>query len=237
MSEKCKTLTMPFGAANFGEGQFCENDVFAFEEFLAGPSPSFEFGEASAGDGKNIHRVAAVVDGGAQPAPEMARRLAAIARIEIVCGPAELIQCRQRIAAAWSRVLERQLVPLATGYRGWLLRRSNMAAMLEFKSTLAAVRWAIDAQGLLERQTAGLPEPTLGVRIDIDAGEFVDAVACWQGPGDSAVASTACSRRAGEIWVTRKAHAFVVDDIEFQAPAEARSDTESRLYQVQRPRL
>lgn len=227
MSKKCKTLTMPFGAAKFGEGQFYRNDGFALEAFLAGPSPSFEYGDASA---------AAAVAGGGQSAPEVARRLAAIAQIEIVCGPAELIHCRQSIADVWSRLLERQLLPLVEGYRGWLLRRSSMAATLEFKSTLAAVRWAIDAQDLLERRTAGLPERTVGVRIDIDAGEFDDAAASWQGQSGSAAASTASSRRAGEIWVTRKAQAFVADDFEFQAPAEAWSDGETRLYQVRRPR-
>lgn len=242
MSEKCKTLTMPFGETGFGEEQVRGTNGCELEGGQTVTSPADGFRQANVCCGGRVDRGVAVFAGRVGLAPDARRRLAAIAQVEVVCGSSEIIHSRQSLVPVWSRVLKELLRPLANRGCGQILRRSAVSAAFEFRSTMAAVHWAMAAQDQVEHRAVADSEQRLGLRIDIDVGEFADLTVRRPGESHASVGWTPCSRRAGEIWLTRKAQAFVTADVEFLAPQAALGnaapwqDQEPRLIQVRRLR-
>ncbi len=110
--------------------------------------------------------------GGANGAARTARRLAALAFLDVVGYSALMAEDEMGTQARWTRTLAEIIRPASHRYRGTVAKLTGDGVLAEFPSTLDAVEWSREVQHLLHKEAAtAAPARPILVRIAVHLGD------------------------------------------------------------------
>lgn len=134
-------------------------------------------------------------------APET-RRLAVVAFADVAGFSRKMAEDDIRASKQWKSLREDLLLPLLKRYDGRLVETAGDAILVEFKSVVAALKWAIDAQNAPHAVADGTEEEDLQLRIAINVEDVLVHKENILGDGVNIAARIHAAAAPGQIVAT-----------------------------------
>lgn len=147
-------------------------------------------------------------------AANITRRLAAIAFADVVGWSRLMEQQDQATAQAWMTLRQEVIEPKIAEHDGTLLERQGDAVLVEFRSAVSAVRWAMDLQQALAARRAVAGAVAFEMRIGINVEDAIVDEGKLLGDGVNVASRIHQIAQPGEIVVTEVVRDFLVNKIE-----------------------
>ncbi|WP_108835249.1 adenylate/guanylate cyclase domain-containing protein [Tateyamaria sp. Alg231-49] len=101
------------------------------------------------------------------------RRLAAVAFADVAGFSRLMAQDDLWASSQWKHLREELLLPLLDQHKGRLVETAGDAILVEFKSVIAAVKWAVDAQKVTQNNIPSSGREALQLRIAINVDDVL----------------------------------------------------------------
>src|ERR1043165_9194119 len=105
--------------------------------------------------------------------PQVDRRLAAIAFVDIVGYSILMARDETRTHQRWMAILDEVIRPQAIRHRGKIVKSTGDGVLAEFPSAFDAVEWAIEVQQALRNHGTEDPLPPLSLRMAVHIGDII----------------------------------------------------------------
>ncbi len=164
------------------------------------------------------------------PPAVVSRRLAAVAFAD-VAGFSQLMAHNDLLTSKrWESLRKNVLLPLAMRYEGRLVETAGDAILLEFRSVVAALHWAIEAQNSKQVKTDQVHGEPLKIRIGVNLDDILPDGDNILGDGVNIGSRIHAAAEPGQIVVTHIVRELVGN----RAPVRFRDLGTPRLRNIQR---
>src|SRR6266436_2669207 len=138
-----------------------------------------------------------------------ARRLAAIAFVDIVGYSILMAEDEARTHRRWMALLGDVIRPGAVRHRGKVVKSTGDGVLAEFPSAFDAVEWAQEVQRAVQAQGADDPIPPIALRIAVHVGDIITTEFDVFGDGVNLAARLQEHAPAGGIVLSEAVHDLV----------------------------
>jgi len=142
-------------------------------------------------------------------APQMDRRLAAIAFVDIVGYSILMARDETRTHQRWMVILDEIIRPQAELHRGKIVKSTGDGVLAEFPSAFDAVQWGLDVQRAQQVSRASDPLPSIALRIAVHIGDIITTEFDVFGDGVNLAARLQEHAPAGGIVLSEAVHDLV----------------------------
>src|ERR1043165_5238040 len=149
--------------------------------------------------------------------PQVDRRLAAIAFVDIVGYSILMARDETRTHQRWMAILDEVIRPQAIRHRGKIVKSTGDGVLAEFPSAFDAVEWAQEVQHAVRPQDAADATPPIALRIAVHVGDIITTEFDVFGDGVNLAARLQEHAPAGGVVLSEAVHDLVRGSLAVQA--------------------